>query len=234
MSTESDGNTSEAESPSAADQAPAAESVPPATEDASPDEEDASPEEIAAPARRWMRFSVRRDVMVLSVLLVASVVCIAFLGWRLSEDGRSARDARASLAAMQETAKSQQHAEQVALDYAKGAADMNYQDLPSWTKRLTANTSPELAQKLKEASASMEQIIVPLQWVSTPTPIAATVRSEHDGVFVVNCFVSVMTKNVQAPDGVQATATYTVTINKNSNWVITDVGGVDSALKAGR
>ncbi|BBB43421.1 hypothetical protein [Mycobacteroides abscessus] len=191
---------------------------------------------VAEPAKkaRGLTFSLRWDVLVVSALLVLSLAGNALLGWRWLQSARSEQRAESAVAALHEDIDSRHHAEQVALDYAKGAADMNYKDIPGWTKRLTANTSPELTKKLKEAAAAMEQIIVPLQWVSTPAPIAAVTRSEHDGVYVVNCFVSVTTKNAQAPDGIMSTATYTVTINKNDNWVITDVGGVDSAMKAGK
>lgn len=180
----------------------------------------------AAP-RRQVTFSLRWDVLVTVILLVAAAGGIGLLSWQL-------RDAESGLAAMHAAADTRQHAEQVALDYAQGASQMDYKDLPAWTARLVANTTPELTAKLKEAAVSMEQIIVPMRWDSTSTPITAKVRSEHDGVFVVNCFVSVMTKNVQTPDGIQSTATYTVTVNRGDNWIITDVGGVDSALKAGQ
>lgn len=194
-------------------------------------------EDVAAePAKetRGLTFSLRWDVLVVSTLLVLSLAGSALLGWFWLQSARSEQRAESAAVALREDIDSRHRAEQVALDYAKGAADMNYKDIPGWTKRLTANTSPELTKKLKEAAAAMEQIIVPLQWVSTPTPIAAVTRSEHDGVYVVNCFVSVTTKNAQAPDGIMSTATYTVTVNKNDNWVITDVGGVDSAMKAGK
>ena len=46
------------------------------------------------------------------------------------------------------------------------------------------------------------------------------------GVYVVDAFVSVMTKTVQANDSLQSTATYSVTINPNDSWHITDVGGI--------
>jgi len=172
-----------------------------------------------------------RRIQVLSAALAVSFVGNGVLGWLAYDNRQAAQQAHSELSAMKETNQSRDHAMQVALDYAKGAAEMDYKDLPAWTKRLTTNTSPELSARLKEAASSMEQIIVPLQWVSTPTPITAVVRSERDGVFVVNCFVSVKTKNIQAPDGIQSTATYTVTIDKNNKWTITDVGGVDTALK---
>ncbi|SKR01580.1 Uncharacterised protein [Mycobacteroides abscessus subsp. massiliense] len=175
-----------------------------------------------------------RKSLIFSVILAAAAITIVALGWLLHSSQRSERAARAALISMQNNADAQQRARQIALNYSRGAAEMDFKDIPGWTKRLTANTSPELTKKLKDAATSMEQIIVPLQWVSTPTPITSAVRSEHDGIFVVNSFLSIMTKNVQAPNGVQSTATYTVTINSKDNWIITDVGGVDSAMSAGK
>lgn len=192
-----------------------------------------TPEGDADLLRRVFRLLLRRS-LIFSVLLVAAAVTIGVLAWSLHSSQRSEQQARAALASAQEAASARQRAEQIALDYSRGAAEMDFKDIPGWTKRLTTNTSPELTKKLKDAATSMEQIVVPLQWVSTPTPITSAVRSERDGIYVVNSFLSVMTKNVQAPNGVQSTATYTVTINAKDNWVITDVGGVDSAMRAGK
>lgn len=187
----------------------------------------------ANPPRRVLDVLLRRS-LISTALLVAAAVTIGLLAWSLHSSQRSEREARAALVSMQDAAGARQRSEQIALNYSRGAAEMDFKDIPAWTKRLTANTSPELTKKLKDAATSMEQIVVPLQWVSTPTPITSAVRSERDGVYVVNSFLSVMTKNVQAPNGVQSTATYTVTINSKDNWVITDVGGVDSAMRAGK
>ncbi|SLG56356.1 hypothetical protein [Mycobacteroides abscessus] len=183
------------------------------------------PQDRPAPARRtrWLA----------AAIVIASFSANAVLGSMVHESRRSERDAQARISAMRQDEDSRAHAMKIAVDYARGAAELNYKDMPSWTKRLTSNTSAEMSKKLKDAAATMEQVVVPLHWVSTPTPIASTVRTDRDGVFVVNCFMSVITKNVQAPDGIQATATYTVTVNKNDNWMITDVGGVDTALRAG-
>lgn len=132
--------------------------------------------------------------------------------------------------AVQSSAADTAHAEKIALDYATGAAQMGYQDLDAWNKRLTAGTSPELASKLTNASTAMQQVIVPLQWNSTASPIAAQLKSHDGNTYVVTAFVSVMTKNAQAPDGVQSTASYTVTMDSSKNWLITDVGGLDGAV----
>ncbi|MVU80724.1 hypothetical protein GPX89_26160 [Nocardia sp. ET3-3] len=172
--------------------------------------------------------SVSLKTLVTGGLAVAVVVAAGGLGWQWhSKSGELDRIHRAST--------DQAHAEQVALDYATAAANMDFHDLAAWKGRLTKGTTPELSNRLNQAAASMEQIITPLQWVATAKPIAAKVHSESNGAYSVDCFVSVMTKNSQAPDGIQSTATYQLTIDSHNNWSITDIGGIDSALggKAG-
>jgi len=41
----------------------------------------------------------------------------------------------------------------------------------------------------------------------------------------------VMTKTAQGPDPLQSTATYSVTIDSNKDWQITDVGGIGAAVE---
>ena len=154
------------------------------------------------------------------MLLVAAV---AVLGW-LYYGARNERDAQA--AQLRDNA----HAEQVALDYAVNAATMDYKDLQAWHVKLVAGTSPELNKKLSDAGTSMEQVLVPLQWSSVAQPLVAKVRANTDGRYVVDSFVSVQTKTVQAPEPLQSTATYSTTIDSNNNWQITDVGGIGSAM----
>lgn len=121
-------------------------------------------------------------------------------------------------------------AEKMSLDYAVNAATMDFKDLQAWKVKLVAGTSPELNDKLTKAGVSMEQILVPLQWTSTAQPLVAKVRSTNGGIYVVDCFVSVQTKTVQAPEPLQSTATYSLTIDSNKNWEITDVGGIGSVI----
>ena len=159
-------------------------------------------------------------VALLGVALIAAVVTLSILLAQKSDrvDEMNAATADAT------------KAQNVALDYAVKAASMDYKDLGSWDKRLVEGTSPELTAKLTDAAKSMEQVITPLQWTSSASPIAAQLKSHNGSVYIVTAFVSVMTKNAQAPDGVQSTATYTVTLDKSKNWLITDVGGVDAPL----
>lgn len=170
--------------------------------------------------------TVTVKAVVLGALILVLAAAVAVLGWQVNDKAGQIDAARAERA-------SAAHAEQVALDYATAAAEMNFQDLASWRSRLTKGTSPELSNRLTQAAGSMEQIITPLQWVSTAKPVAAKVRSDNNGIYAVDCFVSVLTKNSQAPEGIQSTATYQLTLDSHNQWTITDIGGIGSALGAG-
>ena len=173
--------------------------------------------------RRAKSVSVSLRGLILGGLIVALVAATAVMGWLYV-------DARQQLTAQATQAANDAKAEKIALDYAVNAATMDSKDLQSWKVKLTAGTSPELSKKLSEAGTSMEQVLVPLQWSSTAQALVAKVRSSTGGIYVVDSFVSVLTKTIQAPDALQSTATYSTTIDSNNNWQITDVGGIGSAM----
>ncbi|MCD2111631.1 hypothetical protein LQ384_11030 [Rhodococcus rhodochrous] len=162
------------------------------------------------------RLPMRGIVVAIGVLLVAM---LAVVGWQWN-DARNERDALLSDAA------ARAEAEQVALDYALGAAEMDFRDLGAWRSRLTSGTTPELTDRLDKAATSMEQIIVPLQWTSIAEPITAKAVSGPDGTFTVDCFVSVRTTNAQAPEGIVSTATYRLGMDNRDGWTITEISGV--------
>jgi Mce-associated membrane protein len=216
------------------------DSVEPRVEDAlveseaendSADPENVSPEpEAEAEDKPNEKKSVRLQVsislrsFVIAAVIVALVGAVGVLAW-LFVGGQRKLD--------EQTRRSENnaHAEKVALDYAVNAAAMDFKDLNAWKVKLIAGTSPELKEKLTQAATSMEQILVPLEWSSTARPLAAKVRSVTGGAYVVDSFVGVMTKTVQAPDALQSTATYSVTIDSAKNWQITDVGGIGSVVE---
>jgi hypothetical protein len=109
---------------------------------------------------------------------------------------------------------------------------MNFQDLNTWKGKLVNGTTPSLHDQLTKAATSMEQLLVPLEWNSTSQPLVAKVRSETNGIYVVDTFVSVLTKTTQAPDSLQSTATYSITIDSKNNWQISDVGGIGAVVGA--
>ncbi|MDV6211975.1 hypothetical protein R3Q08_27305 [Rhodococcus erythropolis] len=158
---------------------------------------------------------------------LAIVGIIGSLSWQLISKS-------SDLDALRQKEVNNKHAEQVSLDYATGAADMDFRNPTEWSGRLTAGTSPELATRLQQAATSMEQLIIPLQWTSTASPIAAKVESESNGVYEVTCFVNVLTKNLQAPDGIESTATYKMSLDSTNDWQITQISGIGSALPADR
>jgi Mce-associated membrane protein len=161
---------------------------------------------------------------IISILVVAGLVGVsAFLAWQLQSTS-------SDLDSIEQSQANDARAEKISLDYATGAAEMDFQNPDEWRDRLTANTSPELANRLGQAATSMEQLIQPLQWTSTATPIAAKVESVTDGVYQVVTFVDVLTKNTQTPDGTSSTATYKMSIDSKNGWVITEISGMDPAI----
>lgn len=185
-------------------------------------EQDTAPDATAVQKSRSISLSVRS--LVVGVAIALLIAAVAALGW-LYIDARSQLDAQAAQSA------NNSRAEKMALDYAVNAATMDYKDLQAWKIKLVAGTTPELNKKLSDAGTSMEQVLVPLEWSSSARPLVAKVRSNDGGIYVVDSFVSVQTKTIQSPEALQSTATYSMTIDSNNNWQITDVGGIGSALE---
>jgi Mce-associated membrane protein len=173
------------------------------------------------PAGRQLSISLRN--LVVAAVITVLVAAVGVLAW-LYTGAQRKLDEQARQAA------NDTHAEKVALDYAVNAAAMNYEDLNAWKGKLVAGTSPELKDKLSKAATSMEQILIPLQWTSTASPLAAKVVSKAGSAYVVDSFVSLLTKTAQAPDPLRSTATYSITIDSNQNWQISDVGGIGAVV----
>jgi hypothetical protein len=172
---------------------------------------------------RQVSLSVR--ALISSVVILALVTGVAVMtSLYLGE--------RDKVEAQQSQVANYQHAEQIALDYAVNAATMNFRDLNTWKTKLVNGTTPALNDKLTKAAGSMQQILVPLEWNSTAQPLVAKVRSDTNGMYVIDTFVSVLTKTTQAPDNLQSTATYSITIDSNNDWQISDVGGIGAVAGA--
>jgi Mce-associated membrane protein len=182
---------------------------------------DVAPKDLTAREGRRISLSVRS--LSLGVLIVGLIAALGLTTW-LYVGANGKFDAQA------QQASDNQHAEQVALDYAVRAAVMDYKDLGPWKRALVEGTTPELSKKLSDAANAMEQILLPLEWSSSAKPLAAKVRSHDKGVYVVDAFVSVLTKTVQAAEKLQSTATYSVTIDPSNGWKISDVGGIGQVV----
>lgn len=169
------------------------------------------------------RVSVSVRTLVLAALICCWVASVAIVAWlyigaktKLDEEARQAAN--------------NSHAERIALDYAVDAATINFKELDRWKKNLVEGTTPELKGKLDDAGTSMEQILAPLQWNSVATPLVAKVRSNANGIYVVDAFVGVETKTMQEPNGLQSTATYSINIDSNHDWQISQVGGIGAVV----
>lgn len=164
----------------------------------------------------------------LSTVLVTAAICVlttaavtfAALYW----------SARSTIADRDAKAADDRHAEQVATDYSLGASTIDYHDVKGWLGRLQAGTTPQLSAKFDATAPQLEQILLPLQWTSKASPLSATVTSESGGIYKVNAYLNVTSSSAQTPDGAQTTVTYSLTIDRNSGWKITDVGGLQNAL----
>jgi hypothetical protein len=180
-------------------------------------------DEPGKPNGKARRVSISLRALAVGIVVVGLIAALGVMTWLYLGANRGF-DAQARLT------DNSKHAEKVALDYAVNAAIMDYKDLGPWKQNIVKGTTPELTDKLTKAATAMEQIVLPLQWTSTAKPLAAKVRSENNGVYIVDAFVSVMTKTVQSADALQSTATYSVTIDSNNAWRITDVGGIASVV----
>ncbi|APB01150.1 hypothetical protein [Nocardia seriolae] len=154
-----------------------------------------------------------------AVLLIGALVWVAVL-WQSARGALNDRDAQAA---------NDKHAEQIASDYAIGAANLNYADFNAWTARLKSNTTPALANKFDATSSKLQQILVPLKWTSSPTLLSSQVINRDNGVYKVNVYLNVNSTNAQNPDGVLTTVYYTVNVDPKE-WKVTDVGGIDLPL----
>ena len=175
--------------------------------------------------RKAVKLSIRLST-VLTALALALLLAGTLVFGSLYRSARSELDHRDAVAA------DNRHAEKVAMTYALGASTIDFHDVKGWLTRLKSGTSPQLSAKFDATAPQLEQILLPLQWTSKATPQSATVISESGGVYKVNADLTVNSTSVQTPDGAPTTVTYSVTIDRNDNWAITDVGGLQSALPA--
>ncbi|MGW4122062.1 hypothetical protein [Nocardia sp. NPDC004711] len=178
------------------------------------------PDPVPAPGKTVQLKVSTLVTAVAAVLLVGALVTVTVL-WQSARGDLKDRDAQAA---------NDKHAEQVASDYAMGAANLNFSDFNAWTARLKSNTTPALASKFDATSSKLQEILVPLKWTSSPTLLSSQVTNRDNGAYKVNVYLNVNSTNAQNPDGVLTTIYYTVSVDPGSDWKVTDVGGIDLPL----
>ena len=187
------------------------------------EKESADQEDSGAPAKTGRTLSLRLSTLLTGLVIVALLVATVVLAVLYS-------NARSTISDRDAHAADDKHAESVAMDYAVGASQIDFHDIKSWIGRLKNGTTPQLAAKFDATAPKLQEILLPLQWTSKATPLSASVTSESDGIYKVNAYLNVNSTSAQTPDGAQTTVTYSITLDRNSDWKITDVGGLEGAL----
>lgn len=191
---------------------------------ASADEKTAAPAEPGT--ERWtdralsVLRAVRRPTLSAVVGAVALLVAAAaVLAWRTD-------DAAGELAALRAQLDTDAAAQRVAADYALGVSQVQSGDLEAWRSALRRGVTEQLAAKLSAAVDVVGPWLRQVDYSATAEPLAATVQRRDGDLYVVQVFVDMTSRSSQTPEGVVATAAYTVTLNRAADWTITDVGGV--------
>ncbi|WEL94373.1 hypothetical protein P1N98_05635, partial [Tsukamurella tyrosinosolvens] len=152
--------------------------------------------------------------VVILALLAASITFGVLWGLQKSENSD-----------MKAAAAEKAQAEKVAAEYAAGASTFDFKDLGPWRTAIVKGVSPELKTKMDATAGAMNQLLQPLQWVSKGTVMDAVVNSQSGPIYKVSAYVKVEATNVQAASGRDVLTVYNVTLDKDKDWQITDVGG---------
>ncbi|WP_067895578.1 hypothetical protein [Nocardia vaccinii] len=177
----------------------------------------------AAEPRAPLTLAIRLSTVLTGLMIIALLVVSVVFGWLYFS-------ARSTIADTDARAADDIHAQDIASKYAVGASTIDYHDVKGWIARLKDGTNPQLSAKFDATAPQLEQILLPLQWTSKATPLSAAVTSESGGIYKVNVYLNVNSTSAQTPDGAQTTVTYSLTIDRDSGWKITDVGGLENAL----
>lgn len=172
-------------------------------------------------APRQVTLSVRS--IVASVVLIALVVALGVFLVRDISARKDLNDLRADVA-------DRAAAENVAGKYAVNAATLDYRDLTPWIANMKKGVSPDLQKQYDLIGQTMDQVLTPLRMQTTADLIVAKTVSTSGDIFRVQAVVDVNTKSVQTPNGSNTTATYTLTLDRSKDWMITSVGDPTSAI----
>ncbi|MGV9676889.1 hypothetical protein ACWDSJ_16565 [Nocardia sp. NPDC003482] len=167
---------------------------------------------------------VRRPAAAVLAAALAAALTFAVL-WLTDDSG-------AELDALRTRLDTEAQAEQAATTYALNVSKVDYNAVETWHTALNTGVTEQLETKLDAAVGVVGPLLTQLQYTSTAKPLAARVSQHNGDTYVVQVFVDMTSRSRQTPDGVTATATYTITLDRAAHWTITDVGGVGAPLAA--
>ncbi|MFD1815401.1 serine/threonine protein kinase [Rhodococcus gannanensis] len=187
------------------------------------------PEKLTAGARFTEYSNPRKHPVVVALAAVCAVALVVAGVLAVLLDRRSDE-----LAAAQQAARDAQTAEDVAGSYAVGAAQFEFGNLDPWSAALKDGTAPELTSRFDVAVQTLTPLIQEVQWSQTAKLIAATtVDVRDDSEFVVQVFVSTHMTSTQNPEGINTVTPYTITLDRDDDWLITDVAGIAGTAQDG-
>ncbi|WP_019202602.1 hypothetical protein [Tsukamurella sp. 1534] len=141
---------------------------------------------------------------------------------------------RTELDGLERDAADRARAEQVAADYAVAVATIDYRDPAPWRAAMVAGVTPELKARLEAAVGTMNQVLQPMQWVSTATLDDAVTTSVDGDVFTVSVYLGVERSTVRGAGRDPGETVYTITLDRSRDWIITGVGSpLTSMLSSG-
>ncbi|KXP08245.1 hypothetical protein AXK57_17450 [Tsukamurella pulmonis] len=168
----------------------------------------------AAPARETRRAPSGTLRTVLATVVVIALVVVSVLLYLQTRTLGTERRATAD----------QARAEQIASDYAVRVATMDYRDLTPWLNSVKEGATPELGKKFEGVADLLREIATPLRLVTTGKASFAKTTSEVNGLYEVKVAVELSIQNIQAPQGSINTTIYSVSMDRNRDWVITASG----------
>lgn len=154
----------------------------------------------------------------------AAVIVIAALVAGLVVFAVRDMQARDDLSSLRTDLANRAKAEDIAGKYAVNAATLDYHDLTGWIASLKKGVSPELVKKYDVVGQSMQQVLDVLQVQTTANLVVAKTVNVADNIYNVQVVVETATKNAQMPQGSSSNVAYSITLDKNQNWLITQVG----------
>ncbi|MFE0748952.1 hypothetical protein [Gordonia sp. NPDC058843] len=176
------------------------------------------------PAAEPVAASRRPFIALGAVAVVATVLAVVF-GTLWATDGSDDE-----LTSLTGKIAAEGEAERVAGDYALSVSKVDYEDIDAWRRALETGVTQQLKEKMGTAVDVVAPLLTQMQYVSTAEKLAATVAHSDGNAYVVRVFVDMDSTSRQTPDGVAATASYTITLDRGSDWTITDVGGLGAGL----
>ncbi|KXO93441.1 hypothetical protein ACFWXB_16040 [Tsukamurella tyrosinosolvens] len=125
---------------------------------------------------------------------------------------------------IEQSAADRYRAESIAGTYAASASTVDFDDIAPWLAAIKKGVTDQVAKRFDGVAETMRQVVVPLRVKAKGTLVGAKVTEEVDGVYRVMAVVDVVATSLQAPQATTTTSAFTIVVDRNQNWLMSDVG----------